>query len=77
MKVWLRIDEYAKERSFRSKTIKMFCSEGMPHFRDGKNIIIDPKDADNWIKTQKTGGLATSNSSNINDMVENLLRKKR
>jgi hypothetical protein len=76
MKIWFSLHEYARTRSFRVKTIRNYCAQGMPHMMDGKKIVISPLAADNWIMEKRSNGCATTSTLGINDRLENLFRKK-
>jgi hypothetical protein len=46
---WLYIEEYAKRRCHRVKTFKSYIQQGMPHYKDGNRISVNPDDADRWL----------------------------
>ena len=77
---WLYIDDYAKLRCHRKKTLKSYCEEGMPHYIDGNRTSVDPDEADLWLKQNKRRGgdnrIELKPLMDENAAVENILRRK-
>jgi hypothetical protein len=78
---WLYIEEYAKRRCHRVKTFKSYIQQGMPHYKDGNRISVNPDDADRWlIINKRIGGDNLIDSKPVvseNEAIENILKRKK
>lgn len=80
---WFRLREYAKSRCLTEKQVFIYCDQGMPHTRQGKQKLIFSDDADSWIKAKFGVGyasfekIAQEKVDKIEESLNNIFQKPR
>ena len=54
-------------------TIRKFRKLGLPHYRVGRKILVDPQEFEAWLQQFKCGSVQPKN--NLEQLVENTLEK--
>ena len=62
----------SKEKSLSVYTLRTFVKKGMPHFRVGRKILVNPKEFDAWFE-QRFRASAHSDNKAIDRLVEDTL----
>ena len=63
----------AKQTSLSVFTCRKYVKIGMPHYRVGRKILVDPQEFEAWFKQFKSG--STQARDNLGSLVDETLKK--
>ena len=63
----------AKQTSLSVFTCRDFVKIGMPHYRVGRKILVDPKEFEEWFQQFKSGSIKVRND--LGYLVDETLKK--
>ena len=62
----------AKVKSISVYTLRKYaCNEGMPHFRNGRRILVDPVEFDKWFINRNS---TTNNGGDLDKLLNDVLQ---
>ncbi len=61
----------SKEYSISIFTFRKFIKMGLPHYRMGKKILVNPEEFENWFGRFKIA--STPRSNNLDNLIENAI----
>jgi len=62
----------SKEKSISVFTFRKFVKMGLPHFRLGRKILVNPEEFDNWFEMRFKVS-STSQSRNLDQLVQDTM----
>ncbi len=63
----------AKQTSLSVFTCRKYVKIGMPHYRVGRKILVDPKEFEEWFQQFKSGSIKVRND--LGYLVDETLKK--
>lgn len=72
----VRLKELAERTSLSVPTLRRFIKKGMPHYRIGRSILVDPDEFDSWMK-ENFRRVESPQATDLELVVSNVLAKFR
>jgi hypothetical protein len=75
---YMDLKELSAAKKYSVGTLRRFLKKGMPHYRQGRKILVDPDEYDDWFrKNFRQVVVAPSHDSldDIGDLVKDALEK--